>query len=83
MAAYNVLDARNRLSRLIAEAEAGGEVVLMRRGRPVARIVSDVGEPMTARALAELLSSAPMPPRLLASEASLEERIEENREAWV
>ena len=32
--------ARRSLSRLLAEVEAGGEVVISRRGKPVARLVS-------------------------------------------
>jgi prevent-host-death family protein len=40
MAAYNILEARNNLSRIIASVESGAEeAVIMRRGRPVARIV--------------------------------------------
>jgi len=35
----NVLDARNNLSKLIAEAESGVEVTIARRGVPVARLV--------------------------------------------
>lgn len=34
-----VFDARNRFSELIDAAEAGEEVVVLRRGKPVARIV--------------------------------------------
>lgn len=45
-AAYNILEARNNLSRLIASVESGAEVTIMRRGKPVARIVpvSDPGD---------------------------------------
>lgn len=39
METVNVLDARNHLSRLVSVAEHGGEVVIARRGRPVARLV--------------------------------------------
>ncbi|GAB3603199.1 type II toxin-antitoxin system Phd/YefM family antitoxin [Microbacterium aureliae] len=40
MAEYNILEARNNLSRIIAAVESGAEeAVIMRRGRPVARIV--------------------------------------------
>jgi prevent-host-death family protein len=35
----NVLEAKTRLSQLIAAAEAGEEVVLARNGQPVAKIV--------------------------------------------
>ena len=36
---YNVLEARNNLSKLIADVESGIEVTIARRGVPVARIV--------------------------------------------
>lgn len=36
---YNVLEARNNLSKLIADVESGVEVTIARRGVPVARIV--------------------------------------------
>lgn len=44
-----IFEARNRFSKLVEAAEAGEDVVVLRRGKPVARIV-----PMTDRqALAE------------------------------
>jgi prevent-host-death family protein len=38
--AYTVHQAKTHLSRLIKEAEAGGEVVVMRGKKPVAKIVA-------------------------------------------
>ena len=38
-AQYNIHDAKTHLSQLVAQAEAGGEVVLSRAGKPVAKIV--------------------------------------------
>lgn len=35
---YNVLEAKNQLSRLIDAAEAGEEVVIARRGKPAVRL---------------------------------------------
>ena len=40
----NVKDARNRLSFLLAQVEKGGEVIIMRRGKEVARLVPPRGE---------------------------------------
>jgi prevent-host-death family protein len=40
---YSIAQARKELARLVDEAEAGAEVQLTRRGRPVAVVVS-VGE---------------------------------------
>ena len=36
----NVYEAKTRLSALLAEVETGGEVVIARAGRPVARLIS-------------------------------------------
>ena len=39
MPIVNVSEAKTQLSRLLAQVEAGEEVVIARRGRPVARLV--------------------------------------------
>ena len=39
MVVVNVYEARARLSRLLAQVEAGEEVLIARRGNPVARLV--------------------------------------------
>lgn len=39
MTAIGIYEAKSRLSQLVEQAEAGQEVVLTRRGKPVARIV--------------------------------------------
>ena len=40
MTVVNVHEAKTQLSRLLARAEAGEEVVIARRGEPVARLVA-------------------------------------------
>lgn len=40
MTVVNVHQAKTQLSRLLAQVEAGEEVVIARRGEPVARLVS-------------------------------------------
>ena len=40
MAVVNVHQAKTQLSRLLAQVEAGEEVVIARRGEPVARLVA-------------------------------------------
>jgi len=40
MPTVNVHKAKTNLSRLLAQVEAGEEVIIARRGRPVARLVS-------------------------------------------
>ena len=44
----NVYEAKTQLSALLAEVEAGGEVVIARAGRPVARLIA-VGAQATPR----------------------------------
>ena len=39
MQSVGVFDAKNRLTALLDEVEAGREIVITRRGRPVARLV--------------------------------------------
>jgi prevent-host-death family protein len=39
MAAIGIYEAKSRLSQLVEQVEAGQEVVLTRRGKPVAKIV--------------------------------------------
>ena len=41
MASVSVYEAKTNLSRLIAEVEAGGEVVITRNNKPVARLVRE------------------------------------------
>ena len=49
MTTVNIHEAKTRLSRLIAEVEAGGEGVLARNGKPVARLVRYDGPPPARR----------------------------------
>lgn len=44
MTTVNVHEAKTHLSRLLARVEAGDEVVIARRGRPIARISKVIGE---------------------------------------
>ncbi len=39
MTSVGMHEAKTRLSELVQEVEAGGDVVIMRRGRPVVRLV--------------------------------------------
>lgn len=83
MAAYNILEARNNLSRIIASVESGAEeAVIMRRGRPVAKIVP-VDEPAPTgrpnQSIREWLRANPLPERLARPSQELNALIEENR----
>lgn len=44
----NVYEAKTKLSSLLAEVETGGEIVIARAGRPVARLVK-IGAPAGRR----------------------------------
>lgn len=64
MAMVNVRETRENLSRLLDAVAAGEEVVIMRRGRPVARLVpagTDEVAFRSRRALREALPPAQRP----------------------
>ena len=60
MHTVGVFEAKNRLTALLDEVEAGGEVIITRRGRPIARLAPlDSGfDRAKARAAAEGLRTA-------------------------
>lgn len=84
MAAYNILEARNHLSRILASVESGAEeAIIMRRGVPVAKIVP-IGRsrtPWTGRQLVEWLEAHPLPPESQRTSEEIEDGIRELREA--
>lgn len=84
MSTHNVLEARNNLSRLITEAQAGEDVVITKRGTPVARIVpiGPVDMVRSGRVLAEWIGRDPLPDRLSRSTTEIDGQIRENRDAW-
>jgi prevent-host-death family protein len=43
MSTYGAFDAKNRLSELLERVERGEEVIIARRGKPVARLVPAAG----------------------------------------
>lgn len=45
MAVFNVRDAKTHLSRLLDRVARGEEIVIAKRGRPVAKLVRVAGEP--------------------------------------
>ena len=84
MGSHNVLEARNSLSRLIADSQAGEDVVITKRGRPVAKLVpiGPVDLVRSGRVLVEWIEQDPLPARLSRSSAELDAQIEENRNSW-
>lgn len=82
MTAYNILEARNSLSRILTSVESGAEVTITNRGRPVAKLVPVDDRPHTGAALATWLASNPTPPRIGRTREELDASIAENRGAW-
>lgn len=79
---YNVLEARNNLSKLIADVESGIEVTIARRGVPVARIVSmDYAPERPRNAFGTWLREHPLTPERARPVEDIEAIIAENRAA--
>jgi len=88
MTAYNILEARNNLSRIIAAVESGAEeAVIMRRGKPVARIVPIEGDgaargnTRAGQRIVDWLNANPLPPESRRTTEEVEATIRELREA--
>ncbi len=80
MEPVNILDARNSLSKLVAAAENGDDVVIAKRGRPVVRLVPVERNRLTGALLAEQLVRNP-PPSTRTS-AEIDDDIRDARESW-
>jgi prevent-host-death family protein len=82
MTQYSVLDARNNLSRLIADARSGEDVIITNRGIPVVKVVP-VGKPdvvLNGPVIVEWLQESPLPARR--SPEDLDAQIAQERESW-
>lgn len=85
MEAINILDARNNLSKLVAAAARGEDVVIANRGTPVVRLVPVDAPHESDYSLAAAALWFLKTPPLGARKRSIEEidqQIKENREAW-
>lgn len=84
MSSYNVLEARNNLSRLIADSQAGDEVVITKRGTPVARVVpiGPVDLVHSGALVVEWIEKNPLPARLSRGSRELDAQIAASRDAW-
>lgn len=84
MEPVNILNARNNLSRLVAAASSGNDVVISKRGVPVARLVA-VGDETslhTAAAAAAWILANPIPARAARSPSQLDAQIDAERNGW-
>jgi len=79
MKEFGAFDAKNRLSELLDLVEAGEEIIITRRGKPVARLArySDGHDIQAARQAADAIRSARKGVRL--DGISLRELIDEGR----
>lgn len=84
MSSYNVLEARNSLSRLIADSQAGDDVVITKRGTPVARVVpiGPVDLVRSGALVVEWIEKNPLPARLSRGPRELDAQIAASRDAW-
>jgi prevent-host-death family protein len=79
---YNVLEARNQLSKLIDAAINGEEVVIAKRGKPVIRfsVVDDEPRLGSAERLAKWFDENP--PLAARSREDAEDEIREAKSGW-
>jgi prevent-host-death family protein len=87
MVKVNILEAKNRLSKLIHAAVAGEEVIIANRGEPVARLVPALGPQSrpdlgSARAILDWLAAKPLPPYLRRTAKEIDAAIAEERTGW-
>jgi len=82
----NILEAKNRLSELIKCAQAGEDVIIANRGRPVARLIAEgstVGEEKgRTEMILGWLARHPLPPYARRSAEEIDAAVEEERQAW-
>ncbi|MGV8858594.1 type II toxin-antitoxin system Phd/YefM family antitoxin [Rhodoglobus sp.] len=80
----NILEARNTLSRLVAAVSDGDEVVIAKRGKPVARLVPavEIVSEHTAAQAAEWLTRNPVPSHPARAADELDRQIAAEREGW-
>lgn len=79
----NILDARNRFSELVERARRGEEVVISRRGEPVARLVPVARKAtMSGPELADWFEQNLPPASSRRSSEEIEAQILEERASW-
>lgn len=83
----NILEAKNRLSQLIRSVEAGEEVVIAKRGEPVARLVPARSTAMAAhtgdaQTILDWLDAHPLPAHAHRRGEEIDAAIVEERASW-
>ena len=83
MERYDVLYTRNNLSRLLARAEAGEEIEISRRGRPVARLVPIAPrKPLSGEEFAAWIAENIPASRRTRTKDEIDAYIEGERDSW-
>jgi prevent-host-death family protein len=79
----NMLDAKNSLSRLVAAAVDGEDVVIANRGKPAVRLVPvETVTRNSGSALATWFTQNPAPRARARTIQDIEAQLQENRDAW-
>ncbi len=84
----NILDAKNQLSQLIRSVEAGKQVLIARRGQPVAQLVPVTGKAAIApgaghaATILRWLDEHPMPAYAQRKSREIDHAIAEARASW-
>ncbi len=83
----NILQARNGLSQLLKRAQAGEDVVIANRGRPVARLVavSSTKQPLAAAARGDVgawLRHTALPAHAQRSASDIDATLAQDLSAW-
>ena len=83
MKPVNMLDAKNSLSRRVAAAVEGEDVVIANRGKPAVRLVPvETVTTNSGSALAAWLTQNPAPRASARTVHEIEAQLQENRDAW-
>ena len=85
---YNVLEARNQFSKLLEAALRGEEVLIAKRGRPVARIAALPAEgeieevPGNPAWIAQWFEENPIDPESMMTSDEADAHLAEERDSW-
>ena len=84
----DVVVAKKRLSRLIAAAQRGEEVIIVHRGEPIARLApagkpsSATAETSTGHAILDWLAAHPLPVYARRSAEEIDAAIDDGKGSW-
>ncbi|WP_354567253.1 type II toxin-antitoxin system prevent-host-death family antitoxin [Glaciihabitans sp. UYNi722] len=83
MEPINILDARNTLSKLVSQAQAGVDVVIAKRGKPIVRLVPIADSARnTGETVARWLDGHRISASATRTPAELDQQIADERDGW-